>query len=197
MSKKTLEFEIRDPGQLAAIGSPARLRVIECLSLYGPASAAQIAHCIRRIPESLYYHIRQLERAGIVVKAGTRRARRRNEAVYRLVAPRLVLTRRKRGERFRHALARSYEALLRAAARDCRRALSVDDVATDGPARRLMVHRYNVRLRRVDVVRLNRLLDEVGRLMQASDCTTGGDAMAVTVAMSPAPGARSTDGRRG
>jgi hypothetical protein len=176
VSKKTLEFEIRDPGQLAAIGSPARLRVIECLSLYGPASAAQIAHCIRRIPESLYYHIRQLDR---------------------LVAPRLVLTRRKRGERFRHALARSYEALLRAAARDCRRALSVDDVATDGPARRLMVHRYNVRLRRVDVVRLNRLLDEVGRLMQASDCTTGGDAMAVTVAMSPAPGARSTDGRRG
>lgn len=51
-----------------ALGDPLRIRLFEAL-LHGPRSAKELAAEVGLPPDRLYYHLRQLERAGIVAVA--------------------------------------------------------------------------------------------------------------------------------
>lgn len=74
------------PKAWAALVAPVRLEIIEAMRMIAPCSIAQIAESLDRPADTLYRHIEKLKRAGAVVEAGTRRAGRRIEQVYDLVA---------------------------------------------------------------------------------------------------------------
>lgn len=73
---------------LRALASPARLEVVEGLQLCGPSSVAELARRLGRAADSLYYHLRELEKVGVVEVCGTTPAPRghggRRGAIYRL-----------------------------------------------------------------------------------------------------------------
>jgi len=81
-------YVIEDPAQRKALTSPLRLEILEHF-LNGPMAVADLAARMGRRPDSLYYHVRTLVKVGILLPAGTRKSGKRDEALYRVVAPSL------------------------------------------------------------------------------------------------------------
>lgn len=113
---------IRDRVQVEALASPVRQEVADGLQAIGPCSIAELAELLGRAPDSLYYHVRKLERVGLVVARGTRDTGRRTEILYD-VAGQLVLDHVPRTKRERGALLGVIGGALRIGERDYRAAL--------------------------------------------------------------------------
>src|SRR5262249_14299326 len=75
--------------QLPALASPARLEIVGALQAHGPLGVRALAAHLTRPMDGLYHHLRVLQRVGVVRVAETRRAGKRDEAVYGLTAERL------------------------------------------------------------------------------------------------------------
>ncbi len=72
--------------QLELMQSPVRAAIVDFLIAHGPASVNEIAPEIDMSPKALYFHIRQLEAAGLVRPKETRLVVKRIETVYECVA---------------------------------------------------------------------------------------------------------------
>lgn len=97
--------------ELRAVGHPTRVAILEALR--EPAAAATVARAIGRSRQLVNYHVKELERAGLVERVGERPKGNFVEALYRAVAQSFVvaphLARSERGRvdalRRQHALA--------------------------------------------------------------------------------------------
>ena len=187
MTARHKTYVLRRADQLAALASPVRWRIAEFLATHGPSSVRDLAGRLGRKPEALYYHVRAMAAVGLVLHDSDRRANRRTEAVYKLVAPRLTIDRKQRSSAYKEALCRSCETLLRLAGRDHRAAVFRGDFALEGPDRSLLVRRCSARLTRRGLAEVNRLLDRVVELLGEQDDTDSSDAYAVTIAFSRTP----------
>jgi len=76
---------ISSPAQWKAVSSPARFEMIEFMRAVAPCSLSELAERMDRPADSLYHHIRRLQKAGIVRLIDRRKAGRRTEAVYDLM----------------------------------------------------------------------------------------------------------------
>lgn len=80
--------------EAAALLQPLRLQVLSQLA--ERRSCAQVAAALHETPQKVHYHVKVLERAGLVEKVSERRVRALSEGLYRAVArsywlsPRLV-----------------------------------------------------------------------------------------------------------
>jgi predicted transcriptional regulator len=106
----------------ALLGSPARMELVDaCQAAAGPCSVADLARRTGRRPSSLYHHLRQLEAAGTLVRAGTRPAGRRREALYAVAARRVRIAADPQVPESQDAVERGARLVLRLAERDFRR----------------------------------------------------------------------------
>lgn len=69
--------EVRDPRVLRAMAHPLRLRLIEQLTIHGPATATELAERVGESPANCSWHLRQLARYGYVEEAGGGTGRQR------------------------------------------------------------------------------------------------------------------------
>ena len=76
---------ISKPAHLKALASPVRQELIDLLVRTGPASAAELGRLIQRPADGLYYHLRQLQRVGLVSSAEMRERAGRTEELFRAV----------------------------------------------------------------------------------------------------------------
>jgi DNA-binding transcriptional ArsR family regulator len=74
------------PERLRALSSPMRRAFVDTLSTMGPASVREIAARMGKSAATLYYHLRQLEDAGVVREIAERPTGKRPEKVYELVS---------------------------------------------------------------------------------------------------------------
>ena len=70
----------------AVTESMVRLEIMEALPDLVPCSVSELAKDLGRTPQSLYYHVEILTKAGLINQVGSRRAGKRDEAVYDLPA---------------------------------------------------------------------------------------------------------------
>jgi DNA-binding transcriptional ArsR family regulator len=77
-------FSVRDPETLQALAHPIRIQVLEALR--EPASAAAVARRIGQPRQKVNYHLKELERAGLVQRIEERRSGNFIETIYRTVA---------------------------------------------------------------------------------------------------------------
>src|SRR6266850_1610660 len=68
-------FEIRETRQIRSIASPARQAILDALESLGPSSADELSDVLDRPRDRLYYHLKLLQRCGLVI-----RSRGRSEA---------------------------------------------------------------------------------------------------------------------
>jgi DNA-binding transcriptional ArsR family regulator len=61
--------KITDPRVLRAMAHPVRLRLINDLVLYGPATATELAERVNESPANCSWHLRQLAKIGIIEEA--------------------------------------------------------------------------------------------------------------------------------
>lgn len=127
--RKTLKVDTAS--QLRALRTPLRQEIVRAVIATGPCTVKELARELDRPPASLYYHLHELTRAGILRQctneqrgAGKRRAPSdraagpRDEASYDVVAQRIVIDRTKRSEAFVDALVDLQRATLRSAERE-------------------------------------------------------------------------------
>ena len=77
-------FSVRDAATLQALAHPIRVQVLEALR--DEASAATVARRIGLSRQKVNYHLKELERAGLVQRVEERRAGNFIETLYRAVA---------------------------------------------------------------------------------------------------------------
>src|SRR5262249_61997666 len=119
--------------QLAALASPARVELIDVLTRLGKASLAELAQALGRPADGLYYHVRALEKVGLVKASGSRKVAGRTERLVRAAGREVMLryaTRPPARARAGNAVAAG---ILRLGVRDFRRGLAQPRNRREGP----------------------------------------------------------------
>ena len=158
---------ISRPDQLRALVSPVRQEIVDVLSRMGAASLAEIAAVLGRPADGLYYHVRQLEKVGLVLPAGSRSNGGRPEALFRCVATQLRLPYKTSPKGHLKAVTSIVSSMVRLGIRDFKRAASRTGYRLRGPRRELWALRATGWLNPKDVgdvnARIQGLNDAVGR----------------------------------
>ena len=82
-------IKLESMAQLETLASPARLEVIDALDDHGPMTAGEIAWQLGRTAQSVYFHIKKLLDAGLIITAGRQPGNRRDSTVYAPMAKRM------------------------------------------------------------------------------------------------------------
>jgi DNA-binding transcriptional ArsR family regulator len=92
MSKQELlETHVVDsPEQAVALMNPLRAEILA--QLREPASATEVARSINDTPQRVNYHLKALEKVGLVRKIGTRQVRNLVEVLFQAIARTFVLS---------------------------------------------------------------------------------------------------------
>ncbi len=182
--KRSRRYILSDARQLEAVVSPVRHQILRTLSVIGPSTIAELAGHLERSPESLYYHVRALQKVGLVEEVEARGTQGRKEAVFDVIARGIFTDPTQTSTRYIEAMKRSAASLLRLADRQLQRTL--DQQKADGsqrpPTYRSM--QYHSRLTPASVRELNKLLDQVGEFMAEHD-DPDGSMISLTVACAP------------
>ena len=177
---------IAKPSQLRALRTPTRHRVLNAILELGPCSVGDLAERLEWKAESLYYHVKALRKAGLVVDAGNRPGARRAEALYSAVAADIVLDAGNRSSRYLDAVWDTYRAALRVCERALERALH-GERGGDGPREDSMLQQLTVRLRPAKAKQLRKMLDDVARFAsehEVRDASEPTEAVCLTLVLS-------------
>ena len=180
--------------QLSTLRSPVRLELLDAMTRVDAVSLAEIGALIGRPSDGLYYHVRALERVGLVRPAGTRVVNGRSEALYRSAASEFTLRYTPVPPRRAAAVNGIIAAMMRLGARDFRRALGGEGVRLEGPERDLWAMRTTGWLRPADVRRVNALIRRLAAT--AARGRRPGRLYAITALFAPLDHRKHTDGRR-
>ena len=179
------QFRIREPTQLRSLGSPVRQEILDALAAAGESSTADLAALLGRRPQALYYHLRALERVGLVRRSGSRRNGKSDAVLYSVPAPRMVIEYRFGSRPFATDMARTARSLLRLSERDFLRALRSPAAVAEGPRRNLLVSRAKARLTGEQLERVNALFTGVLERLAKSQGQREGALHAVTLVIAP------------
>ncbi|MEM1453471.1 MAG: helix-turn-helix domain-containing protein [Planctomycetota bacterium] len=172
---------LRRPAQLRALRDPVRERILRALEQAGPLPVRALAERIGRAPESLYYHVRALVRAGFLRTEGKAPSGRRHHVVYGVTYDDLFIDQSQRSPAFFEALREHYASRLRRKERDIERSLAGDRRLPPDEPRRTGLLQVDVRLTKRGLERFRRraleFLDEL-----EGDDDADGEAMGVTIA---------------
>jgi len=186
---------ISQPDQMAVLRSPVRQEILDVIARWGrPLSLAETGALLGRASDGLYYHVRLLERAGLLASAGTRMQNGREEALYQAVAPQYKLRYPTGAARGSKALLAIVGSLLRLGMRDFRRALAGGKAKVDGPDRDLLALRQTGWLRPDQLRRVNRLIQKLADETAQND--PRGRLYAVSVVLAPLDHRSNRSGRR-
>lgn len=91
MEQQVLEtYTVESPEQAMALLNPLRAEILSRLT--EPASAAELARAINDIPQRVNYHLKALEKVGLVRRVGTRQVRNLVEVLYQAIARTYILS---------------------------------------------------------------------------------------------------------
>jgi DNA-binding transcriptional ArsR family regulator len=186
-------YMIRLPAQLRALAAPARQEVVDALVAAGPSSVAELADQLGRAPDSLYFHLRRLEKVGLVLEVDRRKSGRHVAVVYDVPGRpmRIVQTR---------AVARPMDdvvgSVLRLAQRDYRRGLRDPGAVLEGRARSLWAGRVKGWIAGEDLTRVNSMLEEIQRIVRTGRPAGSAAAIGFTFVLAPTGKTRDGAGRK-
>jgi len=170
--------------QVASLASPARQEILDVLMRMEEVPLSDVARVLGKPVDGLYYHVRALERVGLVSRGGTRRRNGREEATFRSTAREFAI----RVAPSPPAYARSVEAvvasMMRLGIRDFRRALAHPGNVLQGPRRDLWSLRTTGWLAEAEVAEVNRRIDRLRRSVSKPPRTRG-RLYAVTILLTP------------
>lgn len=176
---------IRDPRQTRALASPVRQEILDAIEGSGPCTVAQVAEHLARPADGLYFHVRALEKAGLLRRTGETGEGRSRAGVFDVPARPVRLDYAGGGRTRTRRLGPVLDCLLRLARRDTARALASGDAVVDGPARDLWVARVRGRVSQRDLERINALLAECMGIVRDARCDDGGQPIALAFALTP------------
>ena len=176
---------IRTPRAARALASPVRQEIVDALEHVGASTVAELAAHLERAADGLYFHVRALERVGVVERVGERGEGRARAAVFDVPGRPMRLDYAGAPAKRVARLGPALDCLLRLARRDVRRALAHPRTGLDGECRELAVIRVRGRVSRDELCRINALLEEVTEVVRGSCGGADGVPIALAVALAP------------
>ena len=131
--------------QRTALASPLRLEIIGLFTSPEPLAISDMAPLMGRTAGSLYHHVGILEKAGLLVRAGTRPKGKRHEALFLPAASRIQMETRPEGGDGDPLVVKTMAAAFRMAERDLAAALREGNFRKEGPDRNLLATRMHMR----------------------------------------------------
>jgi predicted transcriptional regulator len=183
MKQAAKSYAIKNKKELAALVSGVRQEIVDVLSQMASPSVAELARALGRPADTIYYHLRTLQRAGLVVCAGVRNHGRRQEQLFRTVSPDLRLDYKiGQGGNAREitAIVRS---MLRLGARDFAHAFQRSDAKVSGCGRELWALRTTGWLTQDEIVKVNQSIISLTR--SVSKPQRNGRLYGITVLLTP------------
>ena len=167
---------IRETRQISALASSVRLAIVDALEGIGPCSVSDLARTLGVAPDGLYYHLRILEKRGLIRRSGT---------IVDAAHPAIELQYDVESAANRRAVIRVAGAITRAALRAFSSAFR-PRVRTSGKRRELWIAQRTARLSSAQLERVNQLLgDLVDTLEEARTNRDDEKLYLVTFALSP------------
>src|SRR5262245_46567271 len=155
-------FYLADVRQVRAVASPVRAAIIDALEVVGPATIVRLGTALGYPPDGLYYHLRVLERIGLVVRTtpdnGSGAAR--FDVPGRPATLRYRLDDRQQGR----AMAKVVATMVRSAERSFRRAFGPGLAEAKGPHRNLRAGRRIAWLTASELRALNGYIERIHAL---------------------------------
>ncbi len=155
---------IRDPRAIAALAQPARQELIDTVeALGGAATIAELAAQLGRPADGLYYHVRRLVAAGLLVPAPANGGGER----FRVPTSRSrALDYAPDDPKNAAAVRRVVAGMLRIARKDFDRGLAIPDVVTHGAHRALWASRAKAWVGPAELAEINALLARLVALLR-------------------------------
>lgn len=152
---------ISQPAQLQVLASPLRQEILDLLARTGDAQVSEIASLLGRPADSLYYHLRELTRVGLVVSSRARANGRRGEMLFRAAQREPTLRHDVSPRGNTPAVASIVASMLRLGIRDFRNASASEEVRTQGPRRELWALRVTGWLDADQIAGINRRIHDL------------------------------------
>jgi DNA-binding transcriptional ArsR family regulator len=165
--KKNTHTTMRASGadQRIALASPLRLEILGLFTGPEPLAISDMALLMGRSAGSLYHHVGILEKAGLLVRTGTRPKGKRHEALFRPAADRIEMEAQPTDGGHDQLAVKAMAAAFRMAERDLGAALSGGHCRQDGPDRNLFATRIHLRASPRLLGKLNKHLKAIEDLL--------------------------------
>ena len=183
MSDTKHNYIIRDKRQMRALAASTRQEIVDVMPRLGLVSVAELAAALGRPADSLYYHLRVLKRVGLVLSAGARTVNGRAEALFRAVAPEMILQyklgKKGNGNEINPIIA----SMLRLGTRDFKRSFRTGKASVSGQRRELWALRMTGWLSPGQIAEVN---SHIRKLMEIAGASRHGEKLyAFTVLLTP------------
>lgn len=155
------------------------MAIFEAFVALGEASVLEVAERLGGPPTSLYYHVDQLAKAGLLLQTGSRQANTRVEHLYKPASTRLRLDKKDRSKPHREALKTNIRNALREAEKDFNHAQDINDL--QDPTQML---RVSAKLTEEDAEAFKRKLAELGEWLRSKE-KPAGQSFSVTAVFTP------------
>lgn len=155
-----------DPQQLSVLVSPVRQNIMDRLEAIGPCTVADLAAQLSLAQDALYYHVRKLEGAGLVVRSDTQKGPGRDAAVYDLAAREWHIDYRPGDAENEDCVTAITAGMLRQSQRDFERGFAAAHAVTRGPARSLWSLRLESALDEDELATINHHLQAILKILR-------------------------------
>lgn len=182
---KPKTYRIHKPAQVEAMGSAVRQEILDTIGRLGTCSIAEVASALGRPADGLYFHVRILLEAGLVVESGERNAGLRAETLYSTVAPGANMQ-LMYGDGSSEVM-RAVHAMLGAAVDDFDKGLASGLAVTDGPRRNLWAGRNLAWLGPQELREVNALLWQLSKIFNQPRKETASQLYVLTYGLAPVP----------
>ena len=148
--------------RIRIVASPVRAAVVDALEVLGPATIVSLGRALGYPPDGLYYHLRALERHGLVARAGTDKTS--GAVTFDLPGRPATLGYRLSDPNRRDATAKVVRTMVRSAERSFHRAYGPGRARIEGPLRNLRAGRRTAWLAPGQLAALNRCIERIHTL---------------------------------
>lgn len=162
MKRAVSSFYLHDVRQVRAVASPVRAAIIDALEVVAPATIARLATALGYPPDGLYYHLKVLERIGLVIRVEPEK--RTGAARFDLPGRPATIRYRLEDRQQKRAMVKVVATMTRSAERSFRRAFKPGFADVDGPYRNLRAGRRTAWLTDAELQVLNRYLERIHAL---------------------------------
>lgn len=180
-------FAIERPDAIRLLASPLRQAIVDTIVANGETTANALSKVLRRPPDRLYYHLRLMEKAGLVRSRESQSANGRSERFFNVPDRPLYLHYDPSSTANRSAIRRVVKSMQQSAMRDFARGFERKGIRTSGPQRELWAGRFQGHLTTRDVEIVNALLQSlIDRVIASRDHSAErGNAYQLTWLFSP------------
>lgn len=177
--------KISDPSELMAISSPIRAQIIGIMENRDEYSVREIAEYLSMPAESVYYHVHQLVKAGLLVRKGQRPCTTRSEAVYQLLAGSICVDWENKTSAFLEALKKASRGAHRLSERMVDEAIDSGMCKLGGPNADARIQQESVRMSKKKLRELIAMLIDVDNFVMENNDPDEETTYVVTASVAP------------